>query len=228
MSNLEQQYQSVVARIRDAEADAGRQAGDVSLLAVSKTKPLCMVEAVYQLGQRDFGENYLQDAMEKISACENTDVRWHFIGQIQSNKTRPIAENFDWVHSVDRAKIARRLAEQRPAERPPLQVCIQINVNDEASKGGVDSVADVLALAAAVAEQPNLNLRGVMAIPESSDDIATQRRNFAAVKTIFDAVKQQFPSCDTLSMGMSGDLEAAVHEGATMVRIGTDIFGARQ
>lgn len=228
MSNLEQQYKRVVARIRTAEADAGRQAGDVSLLAVSKTKPLSMVEAAYQLGQRDFGENYLQDAMEKIAACEHADIRWHFIGQIQSNKTRPIAEHFDWVHSVDRAKIAHRLAEQRPADKAPLQVCIQINVNAEASKGGVDSVPDVLALAAAVAEHPNLTLRGVMAIPEHSDDIATQRRNFAAVSAIFDAVKLQFPSCDTLSMGMSGDLEAAVHEGATMVRIGTDIFGARQ
>lgn len=228
MSNLKLQYGHVVARIRQAEANANRNAGSVCLLAVSKTKPLAMVEEAYQLGQRDFGENYLQDAMEKISACSHTDIRWHFIGQIQSNKTRPIAEHFDWVHSVDRAKIARRLSDQRPPHLPPLQVCIQINVNDEANKGGVDSVEDVLALAAAVHEQPHLTLRGVMAIPEHSDDIQVQRRNFAAVREIFDVVRRDFPSCDTLSMGMSGDLEAAVHEGATMVRIGTDIFGARQ
>lgn len=227
MSNLEQNYRRVIARIRHAEGEADRASDAVCLLAVSKTKPLSMVEAVYQLGQRDFGENYLQDAMEKIAACQHDDIRWHFIGQIQSNKTRPIAESFDWVHSVDRAKIARRLAEQRPAEKPPLQVCIQINVNNEASKGGVDDIHDVLALAAAVAEQPTLTLRGVMAIPEHSDDVAVQRKNFAVVKRIFDEVKQAYPTCDTLSMGMSGDLEAAIFEGTTMVRIGTDIFGAR-
>lgn len=228
MSNLTQQYYQVVERIRRAEIDAGREASSVSLLAVSKTKPLALVEEAYHLGQRDFGENYLQDAMEKISTCGHEDIRWHFIGQIQSNKTRPIAEHFQWVHSVDRAKIARRLSEQRPPHLPPLQVCIQINVNDEASKGGVDSLEDVLALAHAVNEQPQLTLRGVMAIPEHSDDINVQRRNFAIVKETFDAVRRDFPSCDTLSMGMSGDLEAAIHEGATMVRIGTDIFGARQ
>lgn len=228
MSNLTLQYYQVVERIRRAEIDAGREASSVSLLAVSKTKPLALVEEAYHLGQRDFGENYLQDAMEKISTCGHEDIRWHFIGQIQSNKTRPIAEHFQWVHSVDRAKIARRLSEQRPPHLPPLQVCIQINVNDEASKGGVDSFEDVLALAHAVNEQPQLTLRGVMAIPEHSDDINVQRRNFAIVKETFDAVRRDFPSCDTLSMGMSGDLEAAIHEGATMVRIGTDIFGARQ
>ncbi|MEY3017434.1 MAG: hypothetical protein RL336_569 [Pseudomonadota bacterium] len=227
MSDLAQNYRRVLERIRQAEREANRAPDTVGLLAVSKTKPLSMVEAVYQLGQRDFGENYLQDAMEKISACRHTDIRWHFIGQIQSNKTRPIAESFDWVHSVDRAKIARRLAEQRPANKPPLQVCIQINVNAEASKGGVDDLDEVLALAAAVAEQPRLALRGVMAIPEHSDDEAVQRKNFRAVKRIFDEVQQAFPSCDTLSMGMSGDLEAAIFEGTSMVRIGTDIFGAR-
>lgn len=228
MENLEQRYHDVVARIRQAELSAGRENGSVNLLAVSKTKPLSMVEAVYALGQRDFGENYLQDAMEKIEACPHADIRWHFIGQIQSNKTRPIAEHFDWVHSVDRAKIAKRLADQRPAHLAPLQVCIQINVNEEASKGGVDSVDAVLALAAAVAEHDNLTLRGVMAIPEHSDDVAVQRQNFAEVARVFSAVQAAFPSCDTLSMGMSGDLEAAVFEGASMVRIGTDIFGARQ
>jgi pyridoxal phosphate enzyme (YggS family) len=228
MSNLEQRYRDVVARIHQAEANAGRERDSVRLLAVSKTKPLAMVEAIYAMGQRDFGENYLQDAMEKISACHQADIQWHFIGQIQSNKTRPIAEHFQWVHSVDRAKIARRLAEQRPDNMPPLQVCIQINVNDEQTKGGVDSLAEVMALAASVAEHDSLTLRGVMAIPENSDDIAIQRRNFAKVQSIFAAVQQAFPSCDTLSMGMSGDLEAAVYEGTTMVRIGTDIFGARQ
>jgi pyridoxal phosphate enzyme (YggS family) len=228
MSNLEQRYLDVVARIHQAEANAGRERDSVRLLAVSKTKPLAMVEAIYAMGQRDFGENYLQDAMEKISACSQADIQWHFIGQIQSNKTRSIAEHFQWVHSVDRAKIARRLAEQRPDNMPPLQVCIQINVNDEQTKGGVDSLAEVMALAASVAEHDSLTLRGVMAIPENSDDIAIQRRNFAKVQSIFAAVQQAFPSCDTLSMGMSGDLEAAVYEGTTMVRIGTDIFGARQ
>lgn len=221
-------YQTVIERIRRAEQEAGRTVGAVQLLAVSKTKPLIMVEEVYQLGQRDFGENYLQDALEKIEKCQHSDIRWHFIGQIQSNKTRAIAENFDWVHSIDRAKIAHRLSEQRPQGLAPLQCCIQININAETSKGGTDDFQAAIDLADIVNSQENLVLRGIMAIPEHSADPAVQRSNFARVKHIFDAIHQQYSSCDTLSMGMSGDLEAAIFEGTTMVRIGTDIFGARQ
>ncbi len=227
MSIIAKQYLSVLERIRHAEQTAGRTADSVKLLAVSKTKPLAMVDEVYQLGQRDFGENYLQDALDKITTCQHHDINWHFIGQIQSNKTRPIAENFSWVHSIDRAKIAHRLSAQRPTSLPPLKCCIQININDEASKGGADNLEDVLSLAEVVNSQDNLVLRGIMAIPEHSNDIEVQRSNFARVKSIFDVVQQHFSSCDTLSMGMSGDLEAAIAEGTTMVRIGTDIFGAR-
>lgn len=227
MFSLAQNYRLVFDRLRSAEKRANRPQGDVKLLAVSKTKPLSMVEEIYQLGQRDFGENYLQDALEKIAANPHKDIKWHFIGQIQSNKTRPIAEHFDWVHSIDRAKIALRLAEQRPADSSPLQCCIQININAETAKGGAGNVDEVLELAKVVAAQPTLCLRGIMAIPEHNDDENLQRKNFALVRAIFDKVRVQFPSCDTLSMGMSGDLDAAVLEGTTMVRIGTDIFGAR-
>jgi hypothetical protein len=229
-STLRSRYDAVLGRIRSACEAAGRRPGAVALLAVSKTFGADRVLAMAALGQTSFGESYLQEALPKISACEHERsdrrIEWHFIGPIQSNKTRPIAERFDWVHSVEREKIARRLSEQRPASLPPLQVCIQVNVSGEASKSGCQP-ADAPALARAVATMPNLRLRGVMAIPEPADDPAVQRRAFAAVRAVFDALRASGLDVDTLSMGMSGDLEAAIAEGATIVRVGTALFGAR-
>ncbi|MGM0563050.1 MAG: YggS family pyridoxal phosphate-dependent enzyme [Pseudomonadota bacterium] len=205
-------------------------ATEVSLLAVSKTKPAWMVEALYREGQRDFGENYLQDAEEKIAALEHLDdIRWHFIGQIQSNKTATIARLFDWVHSVDRFKIARRLSEQRPDDLPPLSLCLQVNLDGEQQKGGVEP--EVLAeLAEQIQGLPNVELRGLMAIPMPRQDESEQRNSFARLRQLLDDLKKHAPAphtLDTLSMGMSGDLEPAIAEGSTLVRIGSDIFGAR-
>lgn len=196
------------------------------LLAVSKTRPAEDIRAAHALGINDFGENYLQEALPKIEALQALGLTWHFIGPIQSNKTRPIAEHFDWVHSVDRDKIARRLNEQRPADAPPLQVCLQVNVSGEASKSGV-SPADLPALAEAVLHLPRLRLRGLMAIPAATNSDAEQRAAFAQLRGLFEELKPQAPDLDTLSMGMSGDLEAAVAEGSTLLRIGTALFGPR-
>jgi pyridoxal phosphate enzyme (YggS family) len=218
--------ESVKRRIAAAEADCGRPAGSVSLLAVSKTHGPETLRAAYAAGQRAFGENYLQEALAKIDALADLSIEWHFIGPIQSNKTKPIAERFAWVHSVERAKIADRLSAQRPPSLPPLQVCLQVNVSGEASKSGAQP-DDVPALAAHVAGLPNLRLRGVMAIPKDTDDAAEQRAQFRILRGLFDGLKQRGFALDTLSMGMSHDLEAAVAEGATLVRVGTAIFGAR-
>lgn len=196
------------------------------LLAVSKTRPAEDIRAAHALGINDFGENYLQEALPKIEALQALGLTWHFIGPIQSNKTRPIAEHFDWVHSVDRDKIARRLNEQRPADAPPLQVCLQVNVSGEASKSGV-SPAELPALAEAVMQLPRLRLRGLMAIPAATNSDAEQRAAFAQLRGLFEELKPQAPDLDTLSMGMSGDLEAAVAEGSTLLRIGTALFGPR-
>ncbi len=228
------------ARIDAAARACGRSPGDVGLLAVSKTFDADTVLALAETGQRAFGENYLQEALPKMSAIRDrwamrpsgrSDAagdapQWHFIGPIQSNKTRAIAESFDWVHSVDREKVARRLAEQRPAGLAPLQVCVQVDVSGEATKSGCDP-AEAVALGAAIAAMPGLRLRGVMAIPAPTEDPALQREQFARVRAVFDAMRAAGLPVDTLSMGMSGDLEAAIAEGATIVRVGTALFGAR-
>ena len=217
---------AVRGRIARAAAEAGRDSADIRLLAVSKTFDAAAVRDMAACGQREFGENYLQEALEKQAQLRDVPLVWHFIGPIQSNKTRPIAESFSWVHSVDRLKVAERLSAQRPAGLPPLQVCIEVNVSGEASKGGV-SAAELPALADAVAALPNLQLRGLMAIPAPAPQVATQRAAFRQVRELFEALRARGYGLDTLSMGMSGDLEAAILEGATIVRVGTALFGER-
>jgi pyridoxal phosphate enzyme (YggS family) len=213
-------------RMRLATEINGRDATSVTLLAVSKTQPGSAIRIAAASGITNLGENYLQEALDKMTVLADLPLCWHFIGPIQSNKTRSIAEHFDWVHSVDRLKIARRLSEQRPAEMPPLQVCLQLNISGESSKSGVSP--DALAqLAAAVDELPALRLRGLMAIPAASTDIAVQRRSFAQLRHCLEALQTTLPGMDTLSMGMSADLESAIAEGATIVRIGTGVFGPR-
>ncbi|MEM9602938.1 MAG: YggS family pyridoxal phosphate-dependent enzyme [Pseudomonadota bacterium] len=213
-------------RIADAEVQAGRAPGSVRLLAVSKTKPVAALQAAIDAGHTVFGENYLGEALEKIEQLAGQGCEWHFIGAIQSNKTRPIATHFDWVHCVDRAKIAQRLSDQRPEGQPYLNVCIQVNVDREDSKAGVLPEA-VTALAADVAALPRLRLRGLMAIPLATDDTDRQRQSARALHTLFDTLAADHPGLDTLSVGMSADLESAILEGSTMVRIGTAVFGAR-
>lgn len=226
MSAIATNLQAVRARIAAAARAAGRDPADITLLAVSKTKPLADVLATVVAGQRDFGENYVQEGVDKAMATVDRDLAWHFIGPLQSNKSRLVAEHFAWVHSIDRLKIAERLSAQRPVGLPPLQVCVQVNVSGEASKSGC-APADALALCRAVAALPNLQLRGLMAIPEPVDDPAEQRRPFRQLREIYEAVRAAGLPVDTLSMGMTHDLEAAVAEGATLVRIGTAIFGER-
>ena len=217
---------AVRARIAHSVAEAGRDAAAVRLLAVSKTFDAAAVRELAACGQLEFGENYLQEALEKQAALADLPLVWHFIGPIQSNKTRAIAEHFSWVHSVDRLKIAERLSAQRPAGLPPLQVCIEVNVSGEASKGGV-TAAELPALADAMAALPNLQLRGLMAIPAPTPEMASQRAAFRQVREAFDALRARGHTLDTLSMGMSADLEAAILEGATIVRVGTALFGER-
>ena len=205
---------------------AGRPASEVRLLAVSKTCPADSIRAAYTAGQCAFGESYLQEALEKIAALADLPLEWHFIGPIQSNKTRPIAEHFDWVHGVDRAKVADRLSAARHPELPPLQVCLQVNISNEPSKSGV-SPQEVADLARHVQGLPHLKLRGLMAIPEPAADAAQQRAPFRQLRELLAQLNDEGFALDTLSMGMSGDLEAAVQEGATIVRVGSAIFGAR-
>jgi len=223
MSTIAENISTLAERIRSAAQAVQRDPASVGLLAVSKTKPASDLREAYDAGLRDFGENYLQEALGKQAELSDLPLIWHFIGPIQSNKTRAIAENFAWVHSVDRLKIAQRLSEQRPPELPPLNVCIQVNVSGEASKSGC-SPEDLPALAQAISALPNLKLRGLMAIPEPTDDRDEQNASFAAVSTL---QAQLGLPLDTLSMGMSHDLEAAIAQGATWVRIGTALFGAR-
>lgn len=218
--------QAVLRRIATACLTAGRDPATVRLLAVSKTWPESALRAAAAAGQVAFGENYVQEGVAKVRALAGLGLEWHFIGPLQSNKTRPVAESFAWVHSVDRLKIAERLAEQRPPGLPPLQVCLQVNVSGEASKSGVAPEA-APALSRQIAALPGLRLRGLMAIPEPTEDMALARRRFASVKRLYDELNQSGLALDTLSMGMSGDLEAAIFEGATMVRVGTAIFGER-
>jgi len=217
---------AVRARIAAAAARAGRDPASVRLVAVSKGQPAAAVAAARDAGQQDFGENYLQDALPKLTALAGQGLCWHFIGQLQSNKTRTVAEHFDWMHTLDREGIARRLSEQRPASLAPLEVCLQVNVSGEASKGGV--VPERLpALAEAVAALPRLRLRGLMAIPAAAKDEEAQREPFRALRRLLESLNGRGHRLDTLSMGMSEDLEVAVMEGATLVRIGTAVFGPR-
>ncbi len=223
MSTIAENIAKVGERIREAAQASGRDLDSIGLLAVSKTKPSAAVREAFAAGLRDFGENYLQEALEKQVELSDLPLIWHFIGPIQSNKTKPIAEHFAWVHSVDRLKVAQRLSEQRPVSLPPLNICLQVNVSLESSKSGC-APDELTALALAVSQLPNLCLRGLMAIPEPTDDVAAQRAAFARLRELRDGLPMPL---DTLSMGMSHDLDAAIAEGATWVRIGTALFGAR-
>jgi len=228
MMSISDNLQAIRHRIADAARACGRDPADILLLAVSKTKPDADIIAAHAAGQTAFGENYVQEGCDKAQRLSEAGLAldWHFIGPLQSNKTRQVATWFDWVHSVDREKIAARLSEQRDPHRPPLNLCIQVNVSGEASKSGV-APDEVAALADAIAALPRLALRGLMAIPEPTDDVALQRRRFAHLRQLKDDLNARGHRLDTLSMGMSQDLEAAIAEGATIVRVGTALFGAR-
>ncbi|MBM3393297.1 MAG: YggS family pyridoxal phosphate-dependent enzyme [Betaproteobacteria bacterium] len=217
---------AVYARVISAALTAGRNPQDVRIIAVSKTFPGPALQAAFDYGQRAFGESYLQEALEKIPTLRG-EPEWHYIGPLQSNKTRAVAASFDWVHSVDRLKIAERLSNQRPPDLAPLQICLQVNVSGEATKSGV-APADALALARELATLPRLRLRGLMAIPEAVADLAIQRAQFARVRQLCEEMGREGIALDTLSMGMSDDLEAAIMEGATLVRVGRAIFGERE
>jgi hypothetical protein len=226
LHSLDARLQTVQARIDEALKRYRREPGSVTLLAVSKTRSSAELRALAAAGVRRFGENYLQEALEKIATLQDLALEWHFIGPIQSNKTREIAAHFDWVHSVDRLKIARRLSEQRPAGLPALNICLQVNVSAEQSKSGV-SLEELPALARQVAALPRLKLRGLMAIPAPAEGLEAQRLPFARMHQALEQLNAEGLALDTLSMGMSSDLEAAVAEGATLVRIGTALFGPR-
>lgn len=226
MTTIAANLQAVRARISSACVAAGRAANEIHLLAVSKTWPAPALREVFSCGQTAFGESYVQEALPKQEELKDLPLEWHFIGPLQSNKTRPVAENFAWVHAVERLKIAERLSAQRPAQLPPLNICLQVNVSGEASKSGC-APGDVPALASAIVALPNLCLRGLMAIPEPTEDTALQRRRFASLRQLRDELNASGLALDTLSMGMSHDLEAAIMEGANIVRIGTAIFGER-
>lgn len=241
MSTIAANLQAVRARIERAARAAHRRADEIALLAVAKTFPAERILEAYAAGQRAFGESYAQEGVEKITALASIasgglssrtaapplDLEWHFVGPIQSNKTRAIAEHFQWVHSIEREKIAVRLSDARPAGLPPLEVCIQVNVSGERSKSGI-APGQEERLAEAISRLPRLKLRGLMAIPELTTDLALQRRRFALLRELRDKLVARGYAVDTLSMGMSDDLEAAIMEGATIVRVGTAIFGPRQ
>jgi pyridoxal phosphate enzyme (YggS family) len=217
---------AVRGRIEGAARRAGRDPGSITLLAVSKLQPVESIRALAEAGQRHFGENYVQEAVAKIDALRDDALQWHFIGQLQGNKTREVAEHFHWVHTVDRERVAFRLSSQRPHHAPPLQVLLQVKLADEAAKGGVRP-AELPALAAAVAAMPRLRLRGLMCIPPDTSTEDEQRRPFRELRHLLERLQAAGHEVDTLSMGMSGDLEAAVLEGATVVRVGTAVFGPR-
>ena len=224
--NVATNLHSIRQRISAAEKLANRDAGSVALLAVSKTKPDSLIRAAWNAGQHAFGENYAQEAEEKARRLADLGIEWHFIGPIQSNKTRGLAQTMAWVHSIDRLKIAQRLSDQRPEHLPPLNLCVQVKLSDEPSKSGVAS-SELPNLAEQIVKLPKLRLRGLMAIPAATADYPEQRRSFSKLQGLLLELQKQHPQADTLSMGMSGDLEAAVVEGSTLVRVGTDIFGAR-
>ncbi|MDM3872045.1 YggS family pyridoxal phosphate-dependent enzyme [Porticoccus sp. W117] len=230
VTSISANLNAVQQRIADSSAAAGRAPQEITLVAVSKTKPVSAIEAAWQAGQRHFGENYLQEALEKVQQLHGKGIHWHFIGPLQSNKTRLAAENFDWVHTIERIKVARRLNDQRPSALSPLNICLQVNIDGEASKSGI-SPQQLPELAAAVAPLGNLRLRGLMAIPAPDNDPQQQRQTFARLAQLLDNLRRQLPDqhhLDTLSMGMSGDMDAAIAAGSTMVRIGTDVFGKRE
>ena len=218
--------QKVFQRINLAVEQNNRITHPVTLLAVSKTHAISKIMEAYKAGQRDFGENHLQEAMGKIPALSNYDICWHYIGPVQSNKTAKIAENFDWVHSVDRLKIARRLSDQRPHDAVPLNICIQVNISAEENKSGINP-DQLLELMTQIQPLEGIKIRGLMSIPAMTDDISRQHQAFHQMWQLFQDLQSKFPHIDTLSMGMSADLEVAIAEGSTMVRVGTDIFGAR-
>ncbi len=224
--NLLQQVRLVRNRVETATREAGRSVDSVTLLGVSKGQSANSIRAVAAAGVRDIGESYLQEALGKIEELQDLTLTWHFIGRVQANKTRVIAGHFDWVHGVERLKIAQRLSEQRLFHAPPLNVCLQVNIGGEESKGGV-SLAELPALAAAVSALPRIKLRGLMCIPPDEDDPTRQRMWFAAMRRALEELNAAGAGLDTLSMGMSGDFEAAIAEGATIVRIGTLLFGER-
>ena len=226
MQNIEKNLIRVRNQMEQAARNCQRSAKDITLLAVSKKKPVGDIRVAYAAGQRDFGENYLQEAQGKVRQLSDLEIIWHFIGAIQSNKTRVIADHFDWAHCIDRYKIAQRLNDQRPESMSPLNVCIQVNVDNEPSKAGV-SLEQVDSLAAEINTLPRIKLRGLMAIPAPHDDFDSQRRAFAKLRDKLNLLNQSDLDCDTLSTGMSHDMNAAIAEGSTLVRIGTAIFGER-
>ncbi|MFT5878991.1 MAG: pyridoxal phosphate enzyme (YggS family) [Moritella sp.] len=230
MNTISTRLQQVLTQIDNAASASFKKSSEISLLAVSKTKPVEQVKAVYALGQRKFGENYLQEAIDKITHLQQDgcypDIEWHFIGPIQSNKTRPIAEHFDWVQSIERLKIAQRLNDQRPSSMPKLNVCIQVNISAEATKSGTD-LAQARALAEQISSLPNLVLRGIMAIPEKTNDLTRLKSQFSQLESLYLSLQDQYNQIDTLSMGMTNDMDIAITQGSNMVRVGTAIFGAR-
>jgi PLP dependent protein len=226
-AELQQRLDTVRARIAEAAHAAGRDPASITLIAVSKTQSAQSIRALAALGQRDFGENYLQEALGKINELRELGFCWHFIGQLQTNKTRSVAENFDWVHTIDRAKVAERLSAQRPFHAPALQVCIQVKLAEEETKGGC-TPQELPELVSLVASLPKLQLRGLMAVPPATDDPAQQRQWFKHLHDLMLALQADYPSINVLSMGMSEDLEAAIREGSTHIRVGTALFGARQ
>lgn len=226
MLEIKKRLQSLHNTINQAEMQAGRQPNSVQLLAVSKTWPAEILRQAADAGQDCFGENYLQEALIKIAALADLDLQWHFIGPIQSNKTKDIAQHFDWVQSIDRIKIAQRLHNQRPDKQPPLNVCIQVNIDNEQTKSGA-LVDDVMPLAQKIAQLDRLILRGIMVIPTNTDDLAQQQSAFQRAHQLFINLQQQYPFVDTLSMGMTKDMNIAIAQGSTMIRVGTGIFGQR-
>ncbi len=226
MKNIDKNLEQVKKLIVEEAQRYGRDPDHVRLLAVSKRKPASDIRQAYACGQTDFGENFLQEAQGKIEELRDLDICWHFIGAIQSNKTRPIAQLFDWAHCIDRVKIAQRLSDQRPEDMSPLNVCIQVNLDHEESKAGID-LHEVPEMAEAIHELPGLRFRGLMSIPAPRADLDAQRATFAQLAGALESLQQQGIDCDTLSMGMTQDMEAAIAEGSTLVRIGTAIFGKR-
>lgn len=226
MTTISANLQAVLARISEAARNCGRSPEEIGLLAVSKTWPASCVEEAARAGQKAFGENYVLEGVDKVRNAARPDLEWHFIGPLQSNKTRPVAEAFQWVHSVDRIKIAERLSQQRPDHLPPLQVCLQVNISNEDTKSGIP-VEEVATLARQVTHLPRLRLRGLMTIPAPSSDLEMQRLPFRRLRELFEQLNREGLALDTLSMGMSNDIEAAIAEGATLVRVGTAIFGER-
>ncbi|MEL7023877.1 MAG: YggS family pyridoxal phosphate-dependent enzyme [Pseudomonadota bacterium] len=226
MTRITEHLDTVVSRVANAANVANRDPESIEILAVSKRHSVESIVSVAESGQRSFGENYADEGVRKVQAIARPDLSWHFIGAIQSNKTRSIATHFDWVHTVDRIKIAQRLSDQRGEQLAPLSVCIQVNVDEEPQKAGV-AVGQIASLAQSISELPNLRLRGLMCLPRARDSLAEQRQPFAKLAALFAELAETYPEVDTLSMGMSGDLEAAILEGATIVRVGTAIFGPR-